>query len=62
MDGFMLERDKTDSDKYQFDTITEDVSVEVTRSKGWGEGRAVELAIQVLEHRYYQLFAKRYKR
>lgn len=63
MDGFMLEDKKeTVHEEYQFDTISDNISVDVARPKGWGEGMAVELAITILERRYYQLFAKHYTR
>ena len=36
------------------------ITVNIERPDHWGEGFGVELAIELLKTRYYQLYAKKY--
>ena len=49
--------DRRNSEEYVDGRIT----VNIERPDHWGEGFAVELAIEILKTRYYQLYAKKYK-
>ena len=55
--GSMFVSDERNSEEYEDGNIV----VNVEKPDNWGEGYAVELAIEILKTRYYQLYAKKYR-
>ena len=49
-------------DWFRVESNKTNIVVKIEKPKGWGEGYAVELALGLLEDRYYQIYGEDYKR